>query len=102
MENSQHWKNVIDRIARQNPSLAVNLAKCKLLAVTDCTVSIIIGGKGLTENMIKRNKNLWMLDAELQVEFGKPMAIMKVDQTEMPVPDNRCPTCGAPHNEPKY
>jgi len=52
---------IIATIARQNPSLAANLAKCQIRIPTDQVLEIEVPGNGFTLNMIQRDKNMVVL-----------------------------------------
>jgi DNA polymerase-3 subunit gamma/tau len=52
---------IIETIARQNPSLAANLAKCRIKRPTDQILEIEVPGNGFTLNMIQRDKNMAVL-----------------------------------------
>jgi len=53
---------IIETIARQNPSLAANLAKCQINKPTDQILEIEVPGNGFTLNMIQRDKNMAVLN----------------------------------------
>ena len=55
------WKQIIDSIVPKNPSLAANLAKCKIKKHTDKLLEIEVPGNGFTLNMIQREKNMAVL-----------------------------------------
>lgn len=57
----ESWKRIIETIANENPSLAVNLAKCQLKKMTDQTLEIEVPGNGFTLTMIQREKNMSVL-----------------------------------------
>jgi DNA polymerase-3 subunit gamma/tau len=52
---------IIETIARQNPSLAANLAKCRINKPTGQVLEIEVPGNGFTLNMIQRDKNMAVL-----------------------------------------
>jgi len=60
-ELTGRWKQVIETIARKNPSLAANLAKCQIKKSTDQCLEIEVPGNGFTLNMIQREKNMVVL-----------------------------------------
>lgn len=55
------WKRIIETIASQNPSLAVNLAKCAVKKLVDQELEIEVPGNGFTLTMIQREKNMAIL-----------------------------------------
>ena len=55
------WQQIIKRIARNNPSLAAILARCKIKKATERSLDIEVPGNGFTLNMIQREKNMSML-----------------------------------------
>ena len=52
------WKQIIDSIAPQNPSLAANLVKCRIRKHSDKILEIEVPANGFTLNMIQREKNM--------------------------------------------
>jgi DNA polymerase-3 subunit gamma/tau len=55
------WEKICEIISRQHPSLAANLAKCRLKVSTEHSLEIEVPGNGFTLNMIQREKNLAVL-----------------------------------------
>ena len=55
------WPQIIETVARTNPSLAANLAKCQIKKLTDQLLEIEVAGNGFTLNMIQREKNMTVL-----------------------------------------
>jgi DNA polymerase-3 subunit gamma/tau len=55
------WAKICEIISEQHPSLAANLAKCRLKESKDRSVEIEVPGNGFTLNMIQREKNLVVL-----------------------------------------
>ena len=61
-ENSaEAWKRISEIIADKNPSLAANLAKCKLKKIESHHLDIEVPGNGFTLKMIQRDKNMAVL-----------------------------------------
>ena len=54
-------QQIIETIARQNPSLAANLAKCHINKPAEQLIEIEVPGNGFTLNMIQREKNMTVL-----------------------------------------
>ncbi len=58
-ENSDEtWKRITKTISNKNPSLAANLAKCKLKKSEGHRLEIEVPGNGFTLKMIQREKNM--------------------------------------------
>jgi DNA polymerase-3 subunit gamma/tau len=55
---AEAWKQISKAISSKNPSLAVNLAKCKLKKIEDHRLEIEVPGNGITLKMIQREKNM--------------------------------------------
>ncbi len=55
---AEAWKQISKVISNKNPSLAVNLAKCKLKKIEDHRLEIEVPGNGITLKMIQREKNM--------------------------------------------
>jgi DNA polymerase-3 subunit gamma/tau len=58
---ADHRQQIIETIARQNPSLAANLAKCQINKPEGQILVIEVPGNGFTLNMIQRDKNMAVL-----------------------------------------
>jgi len=55
---AEAWKQISKVISNKNPSLAVNLAKCRLKKIEDHRLEIEVPGNGITLKMIQREKNM--------------------------------------------
>ena len=55
-------QQIIETIARQNPSLAASLSKCQIKEPAGQILEIEVPGNGFTLNMIQRDKNLALLN----------------------------------------
>jgi DNA polymerase-3 subunit gamma/tau len=55
---AEAWKQISKVISNKNPSLAVNLAKCKLKKIEAHRLEIEVPGNGITLKMIQREKNM--------------------------------------------
>jgi DNA polymerase-3 subunit gamma/tau len=61
-ENSDEaWKRISKIISNKNPSLAANLAKCKIKKMEGHCLEIEVPGNGFTLKMIQREKNMAVL-----------------------------------------
>ena len=58
---ADRWQQIIETIARQNQSLAANLAKCQINKPADQILEIEVPGNGFTLTMIQRDKNMAVL-----------------------------------------
>jgi len=62
VENSaEAWKRISKIISNKNPSLAANLAKCRLKKIESHRLEIEVSGNGFTLKMIQREKNMAVL-----------------------------------------
>jgi len=77
------WSQIIDVIARQNPSLAANLAKCKIKKTAGDSVEIELPDNGFTLKMIERDKNMALLKQVCADVLGRPVEIQLATQTTM-------------------
>jgi DNA polymerase-3 subunit gamma/tau len=77
------WSQIIDVIARQNPSLAANLAKCKINKTAGDSVEIELPDNGFTLKMIERDKNMALLKQVCADVLGRPVDIQLATQTTM-------------------
>ena len=61
-ENSDEaWKRISKIISNKHPSLAANLAKCKIKKIEGHCLEIEVPGNGFTLKMIQREKNMGVL-----------------------------------------
>jgi DNA polymerase-3 subunit gamma/tau len=61
-ENSDEaWKRISEIISNKHPSLAANLAKCRLKKIEGHCLEIEVPGNGFTLKMIQREKNMVVL-----------------------------------------
>ena len=67
----QSWQQVCNIISQKNPSLAANLLKCELKNHEGGTLEIESPDNGFTQNMIKREKNMAVLQQVCTQVFGK-------------------------------
>ena len=74
-DTDQRWQRVCDIISRKNPSLAANLLKCALKKSAGGTLVIEVPGNGFTQNMIKRDKNMAVLQQVTTEVFGETQQI---------------------------
>jgi DNA polymerase-3 subunit gamma/tau len=71
-ENSDEaWKRISKVISNQNPSLAANLAKCRLKKIEGHRLEIEVPGNGFTLKMIQREKNMAVLLQVCADVFGR-------------------------------
>jgi DNA polymerase-3 subunit gamma/tau len=77
------WSQIIDVVARKNPSLAANLAKCKIKKTTGDSVEIELPDNGFTLKMIQRDKNMAVLKQVCADMLGSPVEIQLTTQTTM-------------------
>jgi DNA polymerase-3 subunit gamma/tau len=71
----QNWKSIAEIISEKNPSLAANLAKCRLKNLSDQGLEIEVCGNGFTLKMIQREKNMELLRQVCSDLFGIRMEI---------------------------
>jgi DNA polymerase-3 subunit gamma/tau len=75
-ENSEEaWKQISEAISTKNPSLAANLAKCRLKKAEGHCLEIEVPGNGITLKMIQREKNMAVLKAVCADVLGSPKDI---------------------------
>ncbi len=77
------WSQIIDVIARQNPSLAANLSKCQIKKTAEDSVEIELPDNGFTLKMIERDKNMVLLKQVCADVLGRPVEIRLATQTTM-------------------
>jgi len=59
--SDEPWKRISKIISNKNPSLAANLAKCRLTKIEGHHLEIEVPGNGFTLKMIQREKNMAVL-----------------------------------------
>ncbi|MFV9646235.1 MAG: hypothetical protein ACNYWU_10460, partial [Desulfobacterales bacterium] len=67
------WERLLDIFLKNNPMLAASLKKCALKRVTEHGLEIEINGNGFSVNMIKRSKNVAIIEKVCEDFFGKRM-----------------------------
>jgi len=69
------WQRILQQVARDNPSLAANLAKCRIKKIADHALEIEVPGNGFTMKMIQREKNMAVLNRICEDILGRPHEI---------------------------
>jgi len=64
------WQRICEVLSKENPSLAANLAKCRLKQSAAGSLEIDVPGNGFTLNMIQREKNMAVLQQVCTAVFG--------------------------------
>jgi DNA polymerase-3 subunit gamma/tau len=64
------WKRICEIVSKKNPSLAANLVKCKSNKSAERSLEIEVPDNGFTINMIKREKNMVVLQQVCTEVFG--------------------------------
>jgi len=67
------WERLLDIFLKNHPMLAANLKKCVLKRLTEQSLEIEIKGNGFNVNMIKRSKNMAIIEKVCEDFFGKRM-----------------------------
>jgi DNA polymerase-3 subunit gamma/tau len=65
------WGRMTGVVSDRYPSLAANLSRCQVKAVSDERITLEVIGNGFTANMLRRNKNLAILKKIYHELFGK-------------------------------
>jgi DNA polymerase-3 subunit gamma/tau len=71
----QRWKQICEIVSQKNPSLAANLAKCKLKNIAERSLEIEVPDNGFTKNMIQREKNMAVLQQVSSELLGRKQKI---------------------------
>lgn len=69
------WGQLYAIISEKHPSLAPSMAKCSIRKITENGIEIEVGGNGFNLSMIRRRKNLDILEKVFRDFFGKNMRI---------------------------
>ena len=69
------WQQILERTARDIPSLAANLSKCRIKEFMDQTIEIEVPGNGFTLNMIQREKNMALLTKICEDILGRRLKL---------------------------
>jgi len=64
------WQRICGVVSKENPSLAANLAKCRLKQSAAGSLEIDVPGNGFTLNMIQRKKNMTVLQQVCTAVLG--------------------------------
>jgi DNA polymerase-3 subunit gamma/tau len=82
-ENSDEaWKRISKIISNKHPSLAANLAKCKIKKIEGHCLEIEVPGNGFTLKMIQREKNMAVLQQVCADVLGSRKDIRLVPGTK--------------------
>ncbi|MBW2594259.1 MAG: hypothetical protein JRE58_14905, partial [Deltaproteobacteria bacterium] len=76
------WGKVIDAVALKKPSVAPNMAKCRLSKVKDNTLEIEVNGNGFITKMV--TKNLATVTQICSDFFGRDMQIKLCKKADVP------------------
>ena len=71
MDLESIWKKILDRISDASPALATHLANSTLKRLTAGALEIEVNGNGFNINMIKRKKNMAILNQVVSDYFGQ-------------------------------
>jgi DNA polymerase-3 subunit gamma/tau len=77
------WKRICEVSAKRNPSLAANLAKCRLKKSAGRSLEIEVPGNGFTLNMIQRQNNMALLQQVCEELFGNKQNIQLTVSSNM-------------------
>ncbi len=83
------WGKIIDAVARKKPSVASNMAKCRLKEVKDNTLDIEVSGNGFVTKMVTKN-----IEAVKQVcshFFGRDMQVTLCRKKDVPAVNSKKP-----------
>lgn len=69
------WEQLYSIISEKHPSLAASMVKCSIRIITENRIEIEIAGNGFNLNMVRRRKNLDILEKICRDFFGKSMEI---------------------------
>ena len=67
------WERLLDVFLKNHSALAASLKKCALKRLTEHSLEIEINGNGFNVNMIKRSKNVAIIEKVCEDFFGKSM-----------------------------
>jgi len=76
------WEKIIDAVGRKKPSVASNMAKCRLKELKDNTLEIEVNGNGFITKMV--TKNLATLKQVCSDFFDREMRIKLCKKTDVP------------------
>ena len=65
------WQQILQQVARDNPSLSANLSKCQIKKFADQTLEVEVPGNGFTLKMIQRDKNMEVLNRICEDILGR-------------------------------
>ena len=78
------WGKITGAVSERYPSLAANLSRCQVKAISDERITLEVIGNGYTATMLRRNKNLAILREIHQELFGRDIgfAVLTNDDQE--------------------
>ncbi len=81
--SAEMWERISEIISKKNPSLAANLARCRLKKSEGNQLEIEVPGNGFTLKMIEREKNMAVLQQVCEEVFGSRKDIQLIPATTM-------------------
>jgi DNA polymerase-3 subunit gamma/tau len=81
-DNETLWGKIIDAVARKKPSVASNMAKCRLKGVKDNTLEIEVSGNGFITKMV--TKNIPAVKQACSHFFGRDMQVELCRKADVP------------------
>lgn len=81
------WKKIIDAVARKRPSVAPNMAKCRLKKVKGNTLEIEVNGNGFIAKRV--TKNLATVEQACNNFFGREMQIELCSKADVPAGNSK-------------
>ena len=81
-DNETLWGKIIDAVARKKPSVASNMAKCRLKGVKDNTLEIEVSGNGFITKMV--TKNIPAVKQACSHFFGRDMQVELCRKVDVP------------------
>ena len=80
---AETWERISEIISKKNPSLAANLARCRLKKSAGNHLDIEVPGNGFTLRMMEREKNMAVLQQVCKDVFGRSQNIRLTSATMM-------------------
>ncbi|MCP4371779.1 MAG: DNA polymerase III subunit gamma/tau [Deltaproteobacteria bacterium] len=76
------WQQLFEIILKNHPSLAANLAKCTLKSLADDSLEIEVNGNVFNAQMVRRSKNMTILEKICKDFFSKNMKIIITEKID--------------------
>jgi DNA polymerase III subunit gamma/tau len=73
--DNQKWAAVCEALRETAPVLSANLTRCKVEAIDETLLTLVLAGNGFVQSIIKRANNMALLKETCAGQWGRPLDI---------------------------